>query len=133
VSPNQSLRTEPKLIEADGNKYFQYDDASCPSLATNWPYRVVVVPEDQYSCTSSAMENRWHYEKFVYLKSDGRTIAIPHGAWDKNDPVLAWPVSSNAERHQEYDWIGPASPASEVARGNPPYSGLPWQLNRPLK
>jgi hypothetical protein len=35
----------------------QYDDASCPPLATKGVYRVVVVAPDRFACTSSPNAN----------------------------------------------------------------------------
>jgi hypothetical protein len=97
----------------------QYNDMSCPPLATKGFSRVVVVPANRFACTSSPMEMRWHYFRFEYLTPDGRSIPIPRG--DHNDNrIRAWLIGSSPDRHQEYNWIGPSS---ELARGNPPYSG----------
>lgn len=108
----------------------QYDDASCPPLATKGLYRLVVVSSNRFACTSSPMEARWRLEKFEYVMPDGRTIRIPDGKHGVDNQVRAWPVSTNPARHQEYDYIGPES---EVARGNPPFAGLPGQPDRPPK
>ena len=108
----------------------QYDDASCPPLGTKGIYRVVVVAPNRFACTSSPMQTRRHIEKFEYVMSDGRTIRILDGKHGIDNRIRAWPVSTNAERHQEYNYIGPES---TVARGLPPFAGYPGQPNRPTE
>jgi hypothetical protein len=108
----------------------QYDDASCPPLSSKGIYRVVVVSLNRFACTSSPMEKHWHAEKFEYVVADGRTVPILSGDHGVDDQVRAWPVSTNPDRHQEYDYVGPES---AVARGNPPFAGLPDQPDRPLR
>jgi hypothetical protein len=106
----------------------QYDDASCPPLATKGIDRVVPVSRDRLACTSSPMEVHWHLEKFEFLMPDGRAVPILKGEHGVDDQIRAWGVATNPRRHQEYDYIGPES---EVARGRPPFSGLPGQPDRP--
>jgi hypothetical protein len=106
----------------------QYDDASCPPLPTKGVYRVVVVAPDRFACTSSPMQMDWHVAKFEYAMPDGQTVRIPDGKPGIDNRIRAWSVSTNAKRHQEYDYIGPES---TVATGHPPFAGFPGQMDRP--
>ncbi|SRR6266496_488119 len=92
--------TRPTLYEFTvgyrGWFYVSYADSKCSPASRSWLFQVIRIEGDGHGCTSSSAPAGWHYQRAVYVDTQGRRTSAP--------PV--WPLGYSATRKLVIAFVG---------------------------